>query len=250
MQKKNILFLRGWGREAGHWCDFPLKLKKSINHIDYYFIDIPSAGKFNHLKSPTNISDIVTFLKDEFEKIKKGKIGDWIIVSISFGGMIAMDWANKYPEDFKKVFLINSSFNDLSPFYKRLKLKRLPDLMSIMLEKDVYKRELKIISMLTNHHERTLKYAKDWSEVAALRPVTTANMLRQLLAAFKYQSPEKIKGDIIVINGQKDRLVDSECSKKIAEKYQAKLYLDEESGHDIPLDNPGWLIDIISENIQ
>jgi len=38
---------------------------------------------------------------------------------VSLGGMVAAHWSSKYPEDFKKVVLINSSMSGLSPLRHR-----------------------------------------------------------------------------------------------------------------------------------
>jgi pimeloyl-ACP methyl ester carboxylesterase len=50
-----------------------------------------------------------------------------------------------------------------------------------------------------------------------------------------------------VIWSEKDRLVSSHCSQNIAKKFDASCFTHPTAGHDLPLDEPEWLTQILSK---
>lgn len=68
----------------------------------------------------------------EFPKMLEQAEG---VVAVSMGGMIAMDWCDRFPEDFSKVVLINSSAGNLTPFYKRLKTTALKSILPLIVKR-------------------------------------------------------------------------------------------------------------------
>jgi pimeloyl-ACP methyl ester carboxylesterase len=82
-----------------------------------------------------------------------------------------------------------------------------------------------------------------WAALARERPVRPANALRQLAAAARYSaSPMRPATPTLVLTSARDRLVDSSCSRKLAQAWQAGLAVHPSAGHDLPLDDPDWLI--------
>ena len=103
------LIVRGLVREVRHWGDFPEVLEKHLKETDpeakVFTIDFPGFGSETDRPSPTSISEIVDDMRGRFLKYDTpGK--PWVILSMSLGGMVGMNWVSRYPEDFKKIILI------------------------------------------------------------------------------------------------------------------------------------------------
>jgi alpha-beta hydrolase superfamily lysophospholipase len=52
---------------------------------------------------------------------------------------------------------------------------------------------------------------------------------------------------VLVLNGAADRLVDPRCSRALAARWGAELHVHPHAGHDLPLDEPEWLVDRLVE---
>ena len=52
----------------------------------------------------------------------------------------------------------------------------------------------------------------------------------------------------LVLASKADRFTNYKCSERLAEKYNATLRLHEKAGHDLPLDDPQWIIDRVKES--
>lgn len=70
--------------------------------------------------------------------------------------------------------------------------------------------------------------------------------MRQLVAAARYCAPTAAPVDLVLLLGsQEDRLVSSQCSQAIAQAWGLPLQLHPWAGHDLPLDDPQWVIDAV-----
>lgn len=239
----NYLLIRGLARHQGHWHQFPELLKTKTNQV--ICLDSIGNGEFAHLNSPINLVSNTEFLREKWQtKIINNE--PWTLISISMGGMIALDWCAKYPEDFKKFYIMNTSAANIVPPWKRfsfstfIKLPKLifnspfnqeKEILSITLAKQLVNAEL-IESNLNFNLPRT----------------TIANFWKQLLSASLFKTP-KIKNTdrLVFIVGLRDKLVSPINTIKIASYYKAKLIIAKELGHDIPLDDANWLRNIISD---
>lgn len=93
MQANRWLLLRGLGREAGHWDGFPDKLKALGQEVE--FLDLPGAGTEFARPSPLTIAETVEDLRRR--RASNVPVG---VIAISLGGMVALDWAARYPLGF------------------------------------------------------------------------------------------------------------------------------------------------------
>jgi pimeloyl-ACP methyl ester carboxylesterase len=73
------------------------------------------------------------------------------------------------------------------------------------------------------------------------------NVLRQLIAALGASvSPQTLhKIPFLILGSEKDRLVDPQCSRDAAKALLAQLVMHPSAGHDLPLDDPDWVIEQI-----
>ena len=250
-EKTHFVLLRGLARESRHWGDFVEKLEREAgSEIRVDAIDLPGTGKFSEMKSPLTISQMAEFARSKFLEIRENArragvqpTNQCFLVAVSLGGMVAAKWLERWPNDFKGVILINSSFRGLSPVYKRLKPMALTSLARTIGSPSAFDQELHVLKLVSNRAEIYEATAKEWATLAHERPVSLENFARQLLAASLFTSPLKqlpIPG--LVLNSRMDRMVDPSCSRAIAEKWNLPLIEHPTAGHDLPLDDADWTI--------
>ena len=87
--------------------------------IKVHTLDNLGCGEFFEKTTPLTIRENVDFLQEQFEKLYTENPGEWYLLGISLGGMFVTEWAQRI-NPFKKVFVINSSFKNLSPLFDRL----------------------------------------------------------------------------------------------------------------------------------
>ena len=98
----------GLGREAGHWNGFPKELQAFGHETES--LDLPGAGTEYRRESPLTIHENVEDLRSRRQSV--GAVG---VIAISLGGMVALDWAARYPEEISRLVVINSSVSGLVP---------------------------------------------------------------------------------------------------------------------------------------
>lgn len=242
----NWLLLRGLGRQKRHWLDFPDKLQSAGAHLD--LLDLPGIGEESSTRPPLTIQAHTDFLRPRYLKTRKGH-PPYGILGMSLGGMIALDWVHRYPDDFKKIVLINTSTHDLAPIQQRLSPFALYCMAKTFLAKNMKQKEYEILKMVSNLKAKDPKLLQEMIKIASHTKLTHLNISRQLIASAKFKSPDSISIPLLVLASIKDRMVDVRCSKAIAEKYseQAQIKFHASAGHDLTLDDPDWTAEQIRE---
>jgi hypothetical protein len=180
----NIYLLRGLIRESEHWGEFPQILKQSFPDSNIYCLEPAGAGQRYQEKSPCNIKDLVESMRGEYLKTK-GEVN--MIISISLGGMISSCWTHEYPDDFQYSVIMNSSFGNLSPIFKRLQPEALKTIGRVAFIPNKVAREEKIVKLVSNNKSKHEKLTRQWQEITSKRPISSPNAIRQLWAAFRYK---------------------------------------------------------------
>ncbi|KMT63682.1 alpha/beta hydrolase [Catenovulum maritimum] len=238
-----ILMLRGLMREQAHWKSFIEKL--SIQQKLYPVIAIDIAGNGTECKrnSFTTISacrqDIQVRFNTKYPNCKK-----IILIGISMGGMIALDWAKNEPNKIIKLCVLNTSAANLVPFYLRLNLAKITDLIKIII--DHKSREKTILNLTSNVYKNNDCIIECWNKIQDRRPVSRLNIFRQIYAAARFKA-DSVNVDCLIIACRKDKLVDYQASVKLAKLLSCKLVINDTAGHDIALDAPDFLLDQITE---
>lgn len=237
----NVLMLRGWTREVRHWGDFPEHLKELNTIDDVVCLDLPGAGKRNRENSPTDVTDYVNDLRGILgDRLQKG---EWSILAISLGGMIALKWCQLYPNDFKKCVVINISAKNLSNPFKRLSASTMGFVIKSLYDQDLFKRELGIKKLTTNLNMDE-KLIDQWVSYAKENPVSVGNALKQVYAAAKFEAPFDISVPLLILASQNDHIANIVNSKNLASKIKnSEFKVHNLAGHDLPLDDPMWVIE-------
>ena len=253
-----LFLLRGLAREARHWGQFIDDLMAAYEHAGHELrietIDLPGSGRHSEMFAYPTISQTADFAREKMKEIlvresEQGIVGATHrrLVSISLGGMVAARWMEKYPTDFHSAVVINSSFRGVSKMQDRLRWQSWWRIPKIVGTKTVEQREAKILDWVSNRPERRREVLSEWVAIQNSRPVSKLNLALQLTAASQFHAPSEISVPILVLASEKDRMVNPECSKAIAKRYDAKILFHETAGHDLPLDDGPWVASMIAE---
>lgn len=236
------ILLRGLARESAHWLDFPGQLRSRLGPC--YTLDLPGTGKLHKLASPYRIRDFTEFVRAQKDFLPKG---NYFGLAVSLGGMVLSDWIARYPGELKGVVLINTSRADLSPPHKRLRPESAAKLLKAMVSASLYERELRILSVISQREVMHREWAKEWAEIARQRPISPVTVARQLLAAATFGLSRRLsQTPALVLSSMGDDMVDSSCSTQIADHWSCEIERHSWGGHDLPLDDPGWVLDRIA----
>lgn len=237
------ILLRGLAREAAHWGSFVERLQHSRPADVFHCLDLPGTGIHHQLLAPRSIPATQRFLEQRYGSRPR----PFGLIGLSLGGMAALNWAQQRPQDCAALVLINTS-SSLSLPWQRLRPANWPAIARLLLSRDLNQREQGILA-LTSNRPITPQTLTHWHRIQRERPVSRANVMRQLTAAstFKPTSPPPAMSTLI-LTSLADRLVDWRCSQALAQHWQCPLVCHENAGHDLPLDDPDWVIQQINHH--
>lgn len=238
---KHWILLRGLARESAHWGDFVPLLQDAFPASRISLIDLPGTGCYYRKASPCSIRAIVESVRGD--ALAKGLLEKPVsVLGLSLGAMVAWEWLSRHPEDIVGEVLMNTSFADLSPFYMRLRRQSYRDFAELAMTRDIFRRESRIVRLVSNRKDRYEAIIDEWARIQKARPISIRNALRQIVAAATYKpSNSNPQCPILLLNGQGDRLVSPACSEAIHKKWRIELRSHPWAGHDLTLDDGGWV---------
>jgi pimeloyl-ACP methyl ester carboxylesterase len=250
MTQKTWVLLRGLTRESGHWGAFPALLQARLGEAGVITLDLPGNGALHAQASPLCVHDMAEACRSALRA--QGIAPPYHLLAMSLGGMVAVDWASRASEEIAGAVLINTSLRGISPLHWRLRPANWPWLLRLMLRWRQPLRCEEIVLRLTSrlHAPGTPAGQALLGQWAALRqqhPVSAANALRQLWAAARYTAPPQCPPvPLLLLTSQHDGLVDTRCSQRLAQHWQAALATHASAGHDLPLDDGAWVAEQVS----
>ena len=243
------ILLRGLVREQAHWDGFAERLASALGSGHRVLpLDLPGNGVLHREPSPTRVAAMVDAAREQLAAL--GVDGPVRLVALSLGGMVAVEWLKRHPEQITGAALINSSAAPFSPFWRRLRPRNYGRIVCQgLLARDRLSRERMILAITTNHLSAACRdeIARRFLAVDRARPVSAANTVRQLWAAARFRAPAALPEgpEVLVINGAGDRLVHRDCSRALARAWSRPLVAHPDGGHDLSLDAPAWLTDTL-----
>jgi pimeloyl-ACP methyl ester carboxylesterase len=241
MRAENFVLIRGLVREARHWGIFPDILHKQFPSTNILTPDIPGNGWLHDITSPKTIDGMTEALRKQLPVRNQLKL-----IALSMGGMIAIDWMIRYPEEIHSVVLINTSARPFSPFYHRLRWAIYLKMMQ-MIFRSPHKKEADILALTSNRHGYDRELLEFWRQWQQQYPVSTASARNQFCAAAKFYVATKPQQPILIVTSKADRLVDCRCSLRLRHSWKTDYAQHDTAGHDLPLDEPVWLADTIGQ---
>lgn len=238
------ILLRGLIRGQFHWHEFPQKLSTARPDDQVICIDIPGNGERYSENTPWSIGAIANDIE---EKIKNLNFEHPVhLISISMGAMIATEIAASMQNKIASLHLINTSFSNFNPPWQRMKLDAVAGLIPNLFS--IEKRERAILKW-TSNQQNIEQYVPAWATEARRHPLSFKNTLAQLLGAARFKAPKSAPIPHSFVYGAiQDRLVSHKCSLAVANNWKVPMAIHPTAGHDLPLDEPEWLIDMLLGN--
>jgi pimeloyl-ACP methyl ester carboxylesterase len=241
--KTNWLLLRGLTRDQRHWGEFPDRLSKALD-ARVLTIDPPGFGLENKRPSPMTIAGITDDIRDRYAA-QRGN-DEWAVLGISLGGMVALDWCARYPGDFQRAVVINTSSSDTTSFRHRFNPAAARDLIVAAFRSPVAVERAALAASSNRSSDELDVIAKQWAQWQRERGASRVNAVRQAGAAVKFTLPEMLKVPLLVLTSRGDRLVSHHSSDEIAKRLGAQIKVHDKAGHDLPLDDPAWVCEQIA----
>ena len=234
------ILLRGLTRETRHWGRLPDTLRDAAGVGRLLLIDLPGNGEFAQVRAPATVAEMVNFVR--LTALQTGVPGPYCVLAMSLGGMVATDWAQRYPGEIERLVLINTSMRPFSRMQERLRPSAWPGLLGVAAHWSDARRAETGIHRLTCNNVQTLGADLDtWSEIRRSKPVSRGNALRQLWAAARFTADAaKPRCPLLILSSRGDRLVAPVCSAKLAAAWGAQHVEHPWAGHDLPHDDPAW----------
>lgn len=236
------ILLRGLAREAGHWTAFTQRLQQRTRE-PALAIDLPGSGQRRGDRSPATIAEMADDCR------RRAPPGEKVVlVAMSLGAMVALEWARAAPEELAGCVLVNTSAAGFSPPWERLQPRNYAHLARIFLGASLHGRERRILAMTSARPQDHGADLACWIDIARHRPVGRGNAMRQLWAAARWRAPAVAPAvPLLLVASQGDGLVSPACSRRLAAAWDVPLRLHPWAGHDLPLDDPQWLLDTLAQ---
>lgn len=242
------VLLRGLMREQRHWGDFPQRLARALPDAAIVTPDLPGNGQRHHLRSAGRVIDSVESCRADLRA--RGLAPPYRLLALSLGGMVAVEWASRYPGEIAGAVLVNTSMRPYSRFYERLRWQNYAAIVGLLLRGGAERQERLILRLTSNDAAVRAALLPRWLDYQRDHPVTRANALRQLWSAARYRAPAaRPTVPLLILSGGGDRLVDPACSRRLADAWDAEHHQHPSAGHDLPLDDGDWVARTIAQTV-
>lgn len=235
----HLVLLRGLAREAGHWLAFPAQLQTALG-ADWkiHLLDFPGCGA--HYLQPA-LGSVAAMTDYARAQLGLSALDQPVyVLGISMGGMVALDWAQRFPDELSGIIMINSSAGD-QPIHWRLRPRAWPVMLAAVLL-PAWLRERMVLRQVSNRHELYPVYLREWLRLQRAHPVSRRTLIKMLSAAARFRPQNGCKVMGLVLASYADRLVSVRASENLAGRYGLRLELHPHAGHDLSLDAPDWLV--------
>ncbi|MGN6320027.1 alpha/beta fold hydrolase [Trinickia sp.] len=250
------ILLRGLTRESGHWSHLREHLRAAGIEGDIVFADLPGSGRHVLDRAPLEMGPTTDFVRARLSAA--GHAPPYRLIALSLGAMVAVDWAQRFPEEIEALVLINTSMRRYSGPFERLRPGAWPAIVriarhwgtrSIEGSASVERRNVEtMIHALTCARTDTRDTdVSAWTEIFERAPPARANALRQLCAAARFRgAPLAPHCPTLLLASRADALVHPACSAKLAAAWGAAIREHPWAGHDLAHDDPVWLAETIA----
>ncbi|GAC1528038.1 MAG: alpha/beta hydrolase [Ramlibacter sp.] len=231
--------MRGLAREAGHWGAFAQALARATGE-EVLTPDLPGNGSRFAQRSPASVPGLLQECRAQLPATGAATV----LVAMSLGAMVALEWCRQAPLEIAGCILVNTSAGGASPFWRRLQPRNYAALAWAAWPGTETAARQAAVFRMTSNAGRNQEIIDRWTALAQTHPVSPVNALRQLWAAARYRAPRhKPAVPLVLLACEADRLVHPSCSLRLARRWQVPLHLHPWAGHDLPLDDPDWMLE-------
>lgn len=234
------VLLRGLTRESGHWGAFGLQLQAALAPARVWVLDAPGCGSLHTQRSPGHVAGLVQALRAQLLQLQVPP--PYHLLALSMGAMVAAHWSQHHPQEVTAQVWINTSMPPFNVLHERLRPQNYGRLLRLLLPSirppDIERTLWQLTSRMA-----PAAVVSDWLALRDAHPVSRANALRQLWAAARFKAkPSAPACPTLLLGSTQDALVNVVCSRKLAQAWSLPLLEHAQAGHDLPLDDPGWVI--------
>lgn len=249
-KNQHLVILRGLIRENAHSIALYKYLAQEKTNLIVHGLEIHGNGQYFKQDSALSVTDMVEQVRHDYSEIRKQYPAEdeFTLIAISLGGMIAADWTHRYPGDFNKLVLVNTSFSGVCSMFERFRPANLTSYLKLLVSTNAKSKEENIFELIIHQKEKNTYLIDEWSKIRNERPISIFNTLRQMFAGWRFSAPEAASQlPTWVMVGERDELVSPNCSYQIAKKWNLPILKAQNAGHDLTNDDPKWFIDEISQ---
>lgn len=245
------ILLRGLLRDRRHWGSLPGRLASWAPGQVAEAIDLSGNGSRYRDASASSIPAMVEELRDGLRR--RGITSPVRVLAMSLGTLVAIEWARRYPEEVEHLVLINPAVSPMSPWTQRLfPALWWPLLRLLLLPAGAHAWEQTLLRHSSQRYRREDSQARHavldrWVAWHTTQPVSRLNIFRQVWAAVRYKAPTPPRVPGLLLVSRRDRMVDPQCSRRLAEAWGWQLLEHPKAGHDLALDDPRWLLRLLHE---
>ena len=239
------IFLRGLSRSSLHWGEFVVQFQSVLPQDAVLTLDLPGNGVLHREQSPVCVHDMVEHCRLQLHA--QGVAPPYSLLAMSLGGMVAVDWAARYPQEVAGAVLINTSLRPFNPFFERLRVHNYPLFLRLAIFRIRDAQWERSILKITSR-KGLESVIPQWLALRRRYPVSKLNVLRQLWAAARFRPPTtKPVAPILVLGSEGDELVSVKCSLALAAQWKCSLQVHPTAGHDLPLDDGPWVAQKVAQ---
>ncbi|MEY3125159.1 MAG: hypothetical protein RLZZ573_1679 [Pseudomonadota bacterium] len=239
------IFLRGLSRSSLHWGEFVVQFQSALPQDAVLTLDLPGNGVLHREQSPVCVHDMVEHCRLQLSA--QGVAPPYSLLAMSLGGMVAVDWAARYPQEVVGAVLINTSLRPFNPFFERLRVHNYPLFLRLAIFRIRDEQWERSILKITSR-KGLESVIPQWLALRRRYPVSKLNVLRQLWAAARFRPPTTKPGaPILVLGSDCDELVSVKCSLALAAQWKCSLQVHPTAGHDLPLDDGPWVAQKVAQ---
>lgn len=239
-----IILLHGWGVDSDKYIETLKQLSVQSSEFSVYAPDLPGFGKSDNPPEAWGVSEYTELIKKFMNELG---LKDLILIGHSFGGRIAIKFAEKYPQILKALVLTGAAGIKHPP---TLKQKIFYILAKI--GKAVF--SLPIINMLQKPAQKLLYKAaqeKDYYQAQGIMRETFKKVINEDLTPYL----GKIRIPTLLIWGRNDRSTPLRDGQLMHLEIQSasgrtKLEVVDEANHSLPYQIPEKFAKIIAEFIK
>ena len=238
------VLVRGLTREARHWGALTPALAAALAPCPVLAVDLPGNGARWRERSPASVDALAQDLHATLSGM--GLPRPWGVLAMSLGAMVTVAMARRHPQDLAAALLVNTSLARHAPPWWRLRPGAALELLQALAAPAARRPgrlERAILARTTTRAPALAPVLVPWDRWRREAPVSTGNAWRQLWAAARERGPATappVPTRLLVGDG--DRLVDPRCSAALAAAWGVPLRRHPWGGHDLPLDDPDWVV--------
>jgi pimeloyl-ACP methyl ester carboxylesterase len=206
------------------------------------------VGTEHQRRSPASLGAIVEDVRRRW-LAHRGE-GSWSILGVSMGGMAAMAWCERWPNELARVVLVNTSAANLGRPFERFSFAALPRVARALASSDAEVRERVVLELCSRVPHLREQHLARFLEPARRMPVRRHTFVAQLVAAARYRAPRSLAVPALILASTRDELVSVECSRRLAARLGAGCLEHPWAGHDLLLDDPAWALARIEEWVR